>query len=187
MRIGLLGGSFNPAHKGHLDLSLCALARLDLHQVWWVVSPRNPLKETLQVAPYEERLERAHDLAQHPAIVVSDIEYRMGLRYTIDTITALQNRNPGVDFVLLLGADNVLQLPHWRNWRKIIMRLPLAVMPRAPYTRTARTGKVAQIVNNHHVYGHTDNLHAHLRPPALIFLEGPENPLSSTALRNKET
>jgi nicotinate-nucleotide adenylyltransferase len=128
MRIGLLGGSFNPAHGGHLYVSEIARKALKLDYVWWLVSPGNPLKS--EPAPLELRLVRARDAAQAPRIRVTDIERKLGTRYTVDTVTALQRRFPGVQFTWLMGSDNLDQFARWRRWRDIAARIPIAVVRR---------------------------------------------------------
>jgi len=128
MRIGLLGGSFNPAHGGHLYVSEIARKTLRLDYVWWLVSPGNPLKS--EPAPLGVRMARARNAAQAPRIRVTDIERRLGTRYTIDTVAALQRRFPGVQFIWLMGSDNLEQFARWRRWRDIAARIPIAVVRR---------------------------------------------------------
>lgn len=128
MRIGLLGGSFNPAHGGHLYVSEIARKALKLDYVWWLVSPGNPLKT--EPAPLELRMIRARNAAQAPRIRVTDIEQRLGTRYTVDTVAALQRRFPGVHFIWLMGSDNLEQFARWRRWRDIAARIPIAVVRR---------------------------------------------------------
>ena len=115
-RIGLLGGSFNPAHAGHRYISTEALRRLDLDEVWWLVSPQNPLKSQSGMAPFSQRLSHAASVARHPRIRVSAIEAEMGTRYTADTLAMLVRRFPAARFVWLMGADNLMQIPKWRDW-----------------------------------------------------------------------
>ena len=115
-RIGLLGGSFNPAHDGHVHISQCALKRLQLDQVWWLVTPQNPLKPSEGMAPFQERLETARSFVSDPRITVSDFEYRIGSRYTIDALDSLFRNYPGVRFVWLMGADNLLEAHRWHRW-----------------------------------------------------------------------
>ncbi|MBV9833149.1 MAG: nicotinate-nicotinamide nucleotide adenylyltransferase, partial [Alphaproteobacteria bacterium] len=113
-RIGLLGGSFNPAHEGHVHISLEALKRLDLDEVWWLVSPQNPLKAANGMASLADRMEGARSVtATHPRLRVTDLERKLGTRYTIDTVRALRRRHPHARFVWLMGADNLRQLPRW--------------------------------------------------------------------------
>jgi nicotinate-nucleotide adenylyltransferase len=128
MRIGLLGGSFNPAHGGHLYISEIARKALKLDYVWWLVSPGNPLKS--EPAPLELRMTHARNAAQAPRIHVTDIERRLGTRYTVDTVVALQRRFPGVHFIWLMGSDNLEQFARWRRWRDIAARIPIAVVRR---------------------------------------------------------
>jgi nicotinate-nucleotide adenylyltransferase len=128
--IGLLGGSFNPAHAAHRHVSLVALDQLRLDQVWWLVSPLNPLKSADGMAPLDARLAEAQRVARHPRVHVSTIETLLGTRYAVDTIAALQHRFPQHRFVWLAGSDIVAELHRWRYWRRFLGRVPLAVVPR---------------------------------------------------------
>ncbi len=129
-RIGLLGGSFNPAHRGHRRISLAALDALGLDEVWWLVSPGNPLKSGKVMAPYEHRLDSARAMARRAPIRASDFEARAGTRYTIDTVDALFQRHPRDRFIWLMGADTVAEFHHWKRWRTLARRLPIAVVSR---------------------------------------------------------
>ena len=125
--IGLLGGSFNPPHKGHREISLAALGRLRLDAVWWLVTPGNPLKDPAQYAPLDERLKQARKTADHPDIIVSDFERRHNLDYTIDTVERLQLLNPNIQFVWVMGADSLANFHEWKDWRRIANQIPLAI------------------------------------------------------------
>ena len=177
--IGLLGGSFNPAHGGHLYVSLTAMRQLGLDYVWWLVSPGNPLKDGHAMAPFEKRLAGARAIARHPRLIVSEIERQLGTRYTIDTVAALQRRFPGVRFVWLMGSDNLENFHLWRKWEAITRRLPLVVVQR-PGTLLAR-GNAAPI-RRYGVrrFGKSGALKA---PPAILVLDGARNPQSATRLR----
>lgn len=185
LKVGLLGGSFNPAHEGHRHITLMCLEALGLDCVWWLVSPGNPLKSREGMAPFEERLASAREMARDKRIVVSDIEARLGTRYTADTLAALIERHPDVHFVWLMGADNMLQFPQWRNWREIAEMIPIAVYPRPGSTQEARLSPAATAL----AHAIRDPADAGLLPlskaPALLFLTGPENPLSATEIREK--
>lgn len=146
IKVGLLGGSFNPAHEGHLHISLEALKRLGLEEVWWLVSPANPLKDPSTLADYAERVEGAKRMATHPRIRVLDIEHTLGTRYTIDTLTALQRRHPEARFVWLMGADNMGGFHRWRRWREITRRVPIAVFDRVPYQHGALSSRFAKVL-----------------------------------------
>ena len=129
-RIGLLGGSFNPAHTAHRHISLVALDQLRLDAVWWLVSPLNPLKSPAGIAPLAARLARAKSVARHPRIRVAALEEQLGTRFAVDTVTALQRRFPQHQFVWLAGSDIVAELHRWRHWRQFLRQIPLAVVPR---------------------------------------------------------
>jgi nicotinate-nucleotide adenylyltransferase len=175
LRIGLLGGSFNPAHSGHLYVSETARRRLQLDSVWWLVSPGNPLKPVSGMAGFETRLEGARAIThRHPYIHVSGLEQRLGTRFTIDTIAALKHRFPHVQFVWLMGSDNLAQFSHWRRWQELAHAIPIAVVQRpgtilaslhAPLIR--RFGTVRALSD----------------PPAVMILDGARNHESATRLR----
>ena len=132
-RIGLLGGSFNPAHRGHRRITLAAIDALALDEAWWLVSPGNPLKPAKGMAPLPARLASAKAMARRARIRATDIEARLGTRYTLDTIRALQRRYPKRRFIWLMGADNLAQFHRWRDWRRIARSMPIAVIARPGY------------------------------------------------------
>ncbi|WP_420608059.1 nicotinate-nucleotide adenylyltransferase [Novosphingopyxis sp.] len=136
-RVGLLGGSFNPAHGGHRSISRFAIDALRLDAMWWLVSPGNPLKAERGMAPYEARLGSARKLARRSRIVASDIERRLGTRYTVDTLRALKRRYPGTRFIWVMGADNLAQFHRWKDWRTIARTMPIAVIARPGYEGAA--------------------------------------------------
>jgi len=184
LRIGLLGGSFNPAHGGHVSVSLQAIKRLRLDRVWWLVSPQNPLKAAAGMAGFEERLTSAHALADHPRIAVSDLEQRLGLRYSIDTMRWLRSRRRA-DFVWLVGADILVQLPHWRAWQQLVRLVPIAVVDREPYSYAGLAGKAARrIAGRRWPEGEAAGLPG-ARPPAWVFLRVRRHEASSTAIRRR--
>jgi nicotinate-nucleotide adenylyltransferase len=183
MRIGLLGGSFNPPHAAHRLITLEALKRLGLDAVWWLVTPGNPLKDVSGLPATDERLALARAEARHPLIKVTAIEEAMGTRYTADTLRLLQERCPGVRFVWLMGADNLLGFHRWGRWREIARMMPIAVFDRpqaglkAPVSRAARCLAAARLPER------AAPRLALARAPAWIFIHGPKSPLSSTAIR----
>jgi nicotinate-nucleotide adenylyltransferase len=132
-RVGLLGGSFNPAHSGHRAVSLAAMRALGLDEVWWLVSPGNPLKPAKGMAPFPARLASARAAARRSRIRASDIETRLGTRYTVDTLSKLVRRYPKYRFVWLMGADNLAEFHRWRDWRRIAGTMPIAVIARPGY------------------------------------------------------
>jgi nicotinate-nucleotide adenylyltransferase len=172
MRIGLLGGSFDPAHDGHFYVSRLAIQHLKLDYVWWLVSPGNPLKP--QPASVELRLARARLLAADKRIIVSDMESRLGTRFTIDTVTALQRRFPGVDFIWLMGSDNLQQFSRWRRWRDIAASLPIAVVRRPGSVLASLHAPLARLLGPSRRLGSA---------PSLVVLDGPRSAESSTRLR----
>jgi len=184
--IGLLGGSFNPAHAGHAHLSKEALKRLQLDAVWWLVSPRNPLKNRKELAPYDKRLASAQALAaSHPRLAVSDFEQRHGLQYSIDTIVALQQAYPRVRFVWLIGADNLMIFHKWRGWARFFHQLPIAVFDRAPFSHAALRSKAALRFKQARLDERDAALLPRLPCPAWTYCFMPRHPLSATELREK--
>jgi nicotinate-nucleotide adenylyltransferase len=184
-RIGLFGGSFNPPHEAHRAASLLALKKLKLDRVWWLVSPGNPLKDTRALPPIERRIAAAEKLADDVRIAVTGIEAKAGTRYTDDTIAYLMRHCPGVKFVWLMGADNLVQFHRWRNWRRIAAGLPVAVIDRPPAGLRALAGPAAQFFAKHRLPEHHAERLPDLRPPAFVFLHGLKSDLSSTELRNR--
>ncbi len=182
-RIGLLGGSFNPAHEGHVHISLMALRRLNLDEVWWLVSPSNPLKESRDLASYESRLAGARAVARHPRIKVSDFEARAGTRYTIHTLRALMRRFGGVQFVWIAGADLLTQMPKWRDWEAIFRAVPIAIFARPTYSLKALSGLATQRFSGYRVPPRRAGKLAEYSPPAWTFFHGRRNPASATKLR----
>lgn len=182
-RIGLLGGSFNPAHEGHLHISLEALRRLQLDAVWWLVSPQNPLKSADGMAPLAARMASATAMARHPRIHPTDIESHLGTRYTADTLIKLKARFPGTRFVWLMGADNLIQLPRWARWEDIVRTVPIAVFGRPAYSSRSMQGKVAQRYARKRVDAADAGRLAECAPPAWAFFPIKLHPASSTALR----
>ncbi|WP_431272426.1 nicotinate-nucleotide adenylyltransferase [Dankookia sp. P2] len=148
-RIGLLGGSFNPAHAGHRHVAEVARRRLGLDEVWLMVSPGNPLKPRRGMAPFEARLDSARKIADGRGVVATDVEARLGTRYTDDTLARLRRRFPRARFVLVVGADNLAQLPRWKRWRRIARTTPIAVVPRPGKTRAALHGQAARVLARH--------------------------------------
>ncbi|MCF3946679.1 MULTISPECIES: nicotinate-nucleotide adenylyltransferase [Acidiphilium] len=183
LRIGLLGGSFNPAHAGHAHIASAALRRLRLDQIWLLVSPGNPLKNGNGMAPLAARLASARAIADGRRIVATAIETALGTRYTADTLAQLRRRFPRARFVWLMGADNLAQLPRWNRWRAITRLIPIAVLPRPGETRRALAGAAAQALRRSRMPPRRAATLAALPAPAWAWLPIRENPLSATALR----
>jgi nicotinate-nucleotide adenylyltransferase len=182
-RIGLLGGSFNPAHAGHRHVAERVRRALRLHEVWLMVSPGNPLKPRAGMAPFAQRLASARVVADGRRIVATGIEAALGTTYTLDTLAALQRRFPRARFVFVIGADNLVQLPRWAGWARLAARTPIAVLPRPGWTRRALAGQAAKRLARHR-----------RRPGALLagpasphagwaFVPAAEHPASATAIR----
>ena len=187
-RIGLLGGSFNPAHEGHLHISQMALARLGLDAVWWLVSPQNPLKAVRGMGALKDRLAGARTQTRSAGgrIRVTAIEEALGTRYTVDTLSALKARLPGVRFVWLMGADNLAQISHWKDWQTLFRLVPIAVLPRPSYSLRALDSRAARVfaMNRQRAKGAERRL-ADTKPPAWVFLNVRTHGASSTRIRRK--
>ncbi len=184
LRVGLLGGSFNPAHAGHRQVARLALARLRLDQVWLLVSPGNPLKPRHGMAPLADRLGSARAIADGRRIVATDIECRLRTRYTLDTLRRLRRLFPRVRFVWLMGADGLAELPRWRRWRDIVRVVPIAVLPRPGYNHRALGGAAARRLAHARRPGPAAPVLAGSAAPAWVFLPAPETGISATALRS---
>lgn len=182
MRIGLLGGSFDPPHEAHRRISLEALNRLGLDQVWWLVSPRNPLKQA-KPQKLKKRIAAARELAQHPRIKVTGFEKRLGSLFTIDTVRFLRRRFPGTQFVWLMGADNLVGFHAWRDWAKLFKLMPIAVFDRPGHRLRAVASKAAKRFAESRVDDSDARGLARLEPPAWSILSLPLSDLSSTRLR----
>jgi nicotinate-nucleotide adenylyltransferase len=181
-RVGLLGGSFDPAHAGHVHVSRWALKALRLDRVWWLVSPGNPLKPDAP-ADLTRRLAAARAVMRHPRVKVTDIEARIGTRYTAETLGVLKRRYQGVRFVWLMGADNLVGLHHWERWEEIMRRVPVGVLARPGEQLRAGLSPAAQRFARWRLDASQAGALADCVPPAWVLLPGRMLDLSSTALR----
>ena len=181
--MGVLGGSFNPAHEGHRHVARLALHRLRLDQVWLLVSPGNPLKSSAGMAPLADRVESARGIADGRRIVATAIEALLNTRFTFDTLRALRRRFPLVQFVWVMGADNLVQLPRWQHWTGIAGTMPFAVMPRPTYNQRALAGQAAQRLRPALRDAREAPVLGRLTAPAWTFLPARQNPASATAIR----
>jgi nicotinate-nucleotide adenylyltransferase len=182
MTVGLLGGSFDPAHQGHVQISRAALTQFGLDRVWWLVSPGNPLKAH-QPAPMAQRLTSARQIMRHPRIHISDAEARLGTRYTAQTLRHLRRRYPGVRFVWLMGADNLAQFHRWKDWRQILDTVPVGVLARPGDRISARLSPAARIYGQYRLKEAESQRLAHAQTPAWCFINVPMVAASSSAIR----
>lgn len=183
MAVGLFGGSFNPPHDGHSLVCEIALRRLRLDQIWWIVTPGNPLKDARILRPLEERIARSEQIATDPRIKVTAFEARHRIRYSADTIDLVQSRNTGVNFVWLMGADNLKGFHRWQHWQSIASSIPIAVIDRPGSTLSYLSSRMAITFDHARVDEEDAPLLARMDPPAWTFIHGPRSSLSSTALR----
>jgi nicotinate-nucleotide adenylyltransferase len=186
-RIGILGGSFNPAHRGHLDISLRALSHLGLDQVWWMVSPQNPLKPADGMAPFAERLAAARRMARNPRIKVTNIEQHLASHFTAHSLKLLRRRFPATRFVWLMGADNLVQIDQWRDWQQIFHLVPIAVFDRPSYCFRALAAKAARRFARYRLKEGAGRRLAMSEPPAWLFVHGRLNPISATEIRRRRS
>ncbi len=183
MKVGLYGGSFNPAHTGHSHVAETALRRLGLDRVIWLVSPQNPLKSTHETDALTRRIWGALRYAEGPSMIVSDAETRMGSQYTIDTLRALKVRFPGVHFVWIMGADSLASFHRWRGWMQIMQQTPVAVVSRPWIALKSRFSPAARRFAHARIPASAAKTLPFAKPPAWVYLNGPLNFASSTALR----
>ena len=183
---GLLGGSFNPAHGGHRAISLNAIEALGLDELWWLVSPGNPLKPAKGMAPLAARLGAAQCMARRSPIRATAIEAELGTRYTVDTLKKLVRRYPNRRFIWIMGADNLAQLPQWRDWRGIARLMPIAVVARPGYNGRTHAAQAMGWLRRF-VRPSGQKLHwTDWRPPALVFLRFSPDVRSATAIRQAD-
>lgn len=180
--IGLLGGSFDPPHAGHVHITKAALKRFGLDHVWWLVSPANPLKKH-GPAPLADRVQAARALMRHPRVTITGIEAQLGTRYTAETLRVLQGRYPGVRFVWLMGADNLAQFHRWQDWRWIMDHVPVGVMARPDDRIAARLSKAARVYASYQIPGAASHILGHHTAPAWSFVNLPMSRQSSSAIR----
>lgn len=184
-RIGLLGGSFNPPHAAHRQISLIALRRLKLDAVWWLVTPGNPLKEQGGLPDVRQRMDQARRLAHHPKIHVSAIESLIGTRFTIDTMRRLLAHCPDLHFVWLMGSDNLVQFHRWKHWQRIASFMPLAVIDRPATTLKATRSRAALRFGPCRLQEQAAMSVVGRKAPVWVFLHDRRSALSSTALRGR--
>ena len=183
MAVGLFGGSFNPPHQGHALVAETALRRLGLDQLWWMVTPGNPLKSRRELAPLAERIRLSEELAPSPRVKVTAFEKRLGQSYTAKTLERVQMLNRGVNFVWIMGADNLATFHKWQNWQKIACTFPIAVIDRPGSTLAYLSSRMAKTFDYARV-DEEDAMSLSARAaPAWTFIHGRRSPLSSTALR----
>ena len=182
MNVGLLGGSFDPAHAGHVHITREALKRIGLDRVWWLVSPGNPLKARMP-APLNQRMARARAIATNPRIVVTDVETRLGTRYTAETLGRLTALYPGVRFVWLMGADNLVQFHEWQDWDRIMHGIPIGVFARPGSRLTAQGARAADEFARFRLPAEAARLLPGRATPAWCFLDVPMVDLSSSEIR----
>ncbi|MHA1539337.1 MAG: nicotinate (nicotinamide) nucleotide adenylyltransferase [Alphaproteobacteria bacterium] len=189
IKIGLMGGSFNPAHEGHLHLACAALQRLGVDEVWWLVSQQNPLKSKTEMRPYDARVQSAKKLSKrHPQIKVKEIEKNIRTTYTADLIGFLKKRAPRAQFVWITGADNFIQMSRWHKWEEIVRNVPLAVFDRPRYSLKALGSAVASRYRRYRLSPEAARHQIFKRkPPVWVFFPMRRSALSSTEIRRRSS
>tara|TARA_R100001129_G_scaffold125632_1_gene87996 strand:- start:9953 stop:10546 length:594 start_codon:yes stop_codon:yes gene_type:complete len=183
MKVGLFGGSFNPPHAGHVLVSEIALRRLGLDQIWWMVSPGNPLKDHSDLEALDARVTASNAMVEDPRVKITAFEAVYGLRYTAETLRFLKRYNPGIHFVWVMGADNLASFHHWQDWRGIAQTFPIAVIDRPGSTLSYLSAPMAKVFSRHRMDESDARQLPTARAPAWTFIHGPRSTLSSTAIR----
>ncbi|AZN70456.1 nicotinate-nucleotide adenylyltransferase [Georhizobium profundi] len=184
MRVGLFGGSFNPPHGGHWLVAEIALRRLRLNQLWWMVTPGNPLKDHGKLLPLAKRIALSEAITPDPRVKVTAFEATYGLRYTAETLAVIKQRNAGIHFVWVMGADNLAGFHHWQDWQAIARTFPIAVIDRPGSTLSYLSSKMAKTFAHARVDEDDAGRLALMEAPAWTFIHGPRSLLSSTELRS---
>jgi nicotinate-nucleotide adenylyltransferase len=183
MAVGLFGGSFNPPHEGHLLVAEIALRRLGLDQLWWMVTPGNPLKSRTELASLADRIAMSERLIENPRIKLTAFEKTLGGAYTADTLASVKAKNPQARFVWIMGADSLSTFHLWQKWRDIASTFPIAVVDRPGSTLSFLSSKMARTFDHARIDEDDAGTLWKRRPPAWTFIHGPRSTLSSTALR----
>lgn len=184
MTVGLFGGSFNPPHQGHVLVAETVLRKLRLDQLWWIVTPGNPLKENDNLADLSQRIQWSQDIVTDPRVKITAFEAARNLRYTAETLRYVKSRNRSVKFVWVMGADNLAGFHHWQDWQQIAMTVPIAIVDRPGSTLSYLSSIMAKTFDHARVDENDAAALARMRPPAWTFIHGPRSPLSSTAIRD---
>ncbi|WP_341760701.1 nicotinate-nucleotide adenylyltransferase [Candidatus Endowatersipora endosymbiont of Watersipora subatra] len=186
-RVGLFGGSFNPPHEGHLHVARQGLRRLKLDQVWWIVTPGNPLKDRIKLAPLWERLDACLALVHDPAMKITAFETMLSIHYTAETLRTTKKRYPNVHFVWIMGADNLTLFHRWERWRDIIYMIPIAIVDRPGSSLSLHSTQAISVLSKDRLKESESTILAQKKPPAWTLLYGPRKILSSTSLRKDES
>lgn len=183
LKVGLMGGSFNPAHEGHRHVAITALKRLALDEIWWLVSPQNPLKPRDDMAPLADRVASARRIARHPRIKVRDLELQLGTHFTADTLVELRRRCPNMAFVWIMGADNLANFDRWERWSLILHTTVIAVFDRPSYSLRALASRAAKKFDQFRLPERASRKLVNRRPPAWVFLHTRHHAASATRIR----
>lgn len=185
MRVGLFGGSFNPPHAGHILVTEIALRRLKLDQLWWIVTPGNPLKDTKTLPSLAQRIALSEALIKDPRIKITGFEAQHKVRFTADTLNLIKQRNQGVDFAWVMGADNLQNFHRWQNWQEIAATFPIAVIDRPGSTLSYLSSIMAKTFDYARIDEQSASTLLDYKAPAWTFIHGPRSTLSSTAIRRQ--
>ena len=186
MRVGLFGGSFNPPHAGHILVTEIALRRLELDQLWWIVTPGNPLKNTKKLPSLAERIQLSEALVKDPRVKITAFEAQHKVRFTADTLKLIKERNQGVDFAWVMGADNLKTFHRWQNWQDIASTFPIGVIDRPGSTLSYLSSIMAKTFDYARIDEQSASTLLDYKAPAWTFIHGPRSTLSSTAIRRRQ-
>ena len=186
MTVGLFGGSFNPPHEGHLLVSEIALRRLGLQQLWWMVTPGNPLKDVSELPPLKTRIKWSEEINKDGRVKVTAFEAAYRVRYTAETLAIIRRLNPGVHFIWIMGADNLANFHKWQDWQSIAQTFPIAVIDRPGSTLSYLSSKMAKTFDFARIDETDSRALGSMKAPAWTFIHGPRSTLSSTAIRNRK-
>jgi nicotinate-nucleotide adenylyltransferase len=186
LKVGLFGGSFNPPHDGHVLVADIAIRRLALDQLWWMVTPGNPLKSRGALAPLAERIRKSEEIVHDPRVKVTAFEKAWGETYTARVLKRVQALNPHVHFVWIMGADNLKNFHKWQNWQTIARTFPIAVIDRPGATLSFLSSIMAKTFDHARIDEDDAGRLALMKPPAWTFIHGPRSPLSSSAIRSAQ-
>ena len=183
-KIGLLGGSFDPPHKGHIYISLEAKKILNLDEIWWLVTPQNPLKIN-QPASYEERIKNCRNITKNKPIKIKEIEKKINSKFSYQTINFLNNRYKNINFLWLMGADNLINFHHWQGWKNIFQDIPIVVFRRHGYNTKALNSYTSHIYKNYKINRKNLMIEDFAKLPAWTIIQNKEIRISSTEIRKQ--
>ncbi|MBY7648949.1 MAG: nicotinic acid mononucleotide adenylyltransferase [Candidatus Liberibacter europaeus] len=185
MKIGLFGGTFDPPHHGHIAIANIAIKKLGLDQLWWIITPSNPFKDSRSISPLEMRIELSKSLVTNPLIRITAFEYSMN-QQTINTILKVKNHNKLVDFVWIMGADNIINFHHWHQWKRIVMAVPIAIIDRPREKLNYISSPMVKAFEHARLDEYMSNTLCKIPPPSWIFIHDKHHIISSTDIKKQK-